>query len=81
MTRVDGSLARSLDFSEGPASCGGPVVPGGQSRLRLTRARHALSGLRSSGPATYRALEVRRRRAQIAARHLLDLMDAQETTR
>ena len=81
MTRVDGSLARSLDFSEGPAGCGGPVVRGGQSRLRLTRARHAINGLRSSGPAKYRALEVRRRRAQIAARHLLDLMDAQETTR
>jgi hypothetical protein len=83
MTRVDGSLARSLDFSEGPAGCGRPVVPvpGGQSRLRLTRARHAINGLRSSGPAKYRALEVRRRRAQIAARHLLDLMDAQETTR
>jgi hypothetical protein len=39
------------------------------------------SGLRSSGPAKYHALDVRRRRAQIAARHLLDLMDAQETTR
>jgi hypothetical protein len=39
------------------------------------------NGLRSSGAAKYRALDVRRRRAQIAARHLLDLMDAQETTR
>ena len=81
MTRVNGSLAKSLDFSEGPASCGGPDVSRGQSRLRLTRPSHVRNGLRSSGPAKYRALEVRRRRAQIAARHLLDLMDAQETTR
>ena len=76
MTRVDGSLARKLDFADGSAN----VPPGSvrRSRLRLASIGH---GLRSGGPAKYRALEIRRRKAQIAARHLLDLMDTRETTR
>ena len=81
MNRIDGALARTLDFSEGPGSTGGAVPSPGRSRLRLARMGTVGSGLHSTGPAKYRALDVRRRRAQIAARHLLDLMDAQETTR
>jgi hypothetical protein len=77
MTRVDGSLARKLDFADGSASVPTPRSAR-RSRLRLASIGH---GLRSNGPAKYRALDIRRRRAQIAARHLLDLMDTRETTR
>ena len=81
MTRIDGALARKLDFAEGPVSGGGALPSGRRSRLRLARIGTVGNGLRSNGSAKYRALDIRRRRAQIAARHLLDLMDAQETTR
>jgi hypothetical protein len=77
MTRVDASLARTLDFAEGPAA-GGAGSSGRRSRLQFAPVG---SRLRLSGPGKYRVLEVRRRRAQIAARHLLDLMDTQETSR
>ena len=77
MTRIDGSLARKLDFAENP-SAGRPVASGPRSRLRIAPVGNRL---RLSGPGKYRVLEVRRRRAQIAARHLLDLMEAQEASR
>jgi hypothetical protein len=75
MTRVDGSLARKLDFGANT------VPPPGSTRRAPLRLMSAAQGLRSSGRGKYRALDLRRRRAQIAARHLLDLMDARETTR
>jgi hypothetical protein len=78
MTRLDGSLARKLDFAENP-STGRPVAASApRSRLRIAPVGNRL---RLSGPGKYRVLEVRRRRAQIAARHLLDLMEAQEASR
>jgi hypothetical protein len=75
MTRVDGSLTMNLDVVRGAATGGAAVVCGRRSMLRLASVK------RLSAPAKYRVLEVRRRRAQIAARHLLDSMDAQETNR
>ena len=77
MTRVEGSLAMKLDFAEGIPTSPVASVAGRRPGLRLA----SLDGLRSSGRGKYRTLEVRRRRAQIAARHLLDLIDAQESTR
>ena len=72
MARIDGSLARKLDFGGIPASGSNEAVSGRRSMLRLAQA------MPLAGPGKYRALEVRRRRAQIKARRLLDLMDAQE---
>lgn len=69
MTRVDGSLARKLDFGEIPVTGGIGGVSGSRAMLRLAPAR------RLSGPGKYLVLEARRRRAQIAARRLLDLLD------
>ena len=71
MSEFEGSLARKLDFGELPAavtSTGGA----GRGRLRLAPALGKLSG-----PDKYRVLDERRRRAQIAARRLLDLFEAQ----
>jgi hypothetical protein len=78
MSGFDGALAVTLDFGELPAavtSTGGAspavarTVHGRRSSLRLA------SGVgRLTGPDKYRVLERRRRSAQIAARHLLDLM-------
>jgi hypothetical protein len=74
MTRIDGALARKLDFNEGAAN--GSLAAGSyRPKLRPAKMKQL------SGPGKYRVLEVRRRRAQIAARHLLDLMDAQERSR
>jgi hypothetical protein len=72
MSGFDGSLARKLDFGEQPGAVTGTGVRGGAS-LRLARPLPRLSG-----PDKYRVLDVRRRRAQIAARRLLDLCDAQQ---
>jgi hypothetical protein len=62
MFRVDGSLARKLDFGDAPGIPG--VRPGSRGRLALLR-----------GPDKYKVLERRRRAAQIKARHTLDLLD------
>jgi hypothetical protein len=66
MYRVDGSLARTLEFGESPTG-----VPTAQHRS-LRR----LGLLR--GPGKYKVLERRRRAAQIKARRILDLIDLQE---
>ena len=68
MNRTDGSLARRLDFED----------------VRLEPARATLRLARPSrlaGPAKYKVLDARRRHAQIRARRLLDLLDAQENGR
>jgi hypothetical protein len=71
MRGFDGSLARKLDFGDVPTrvtSTGGR----GPAGLRL-----APRAGRLSGPDKYRVLERRRRTAQITARRVLDLFDAQ----
>ena len=66
MFRVDGSLARKLEFDE--TTSGVRVVrPGSLRRLAWLH-----------GPDKYKLLERRRRRAQIKARHLLDLIETQD---
>jgi len=69
MSGFDGSLARRLDFGEQPTVSS----TGGLGRVGL---RLAPSAGRLTGPDKYRVLEGRRRRAQIAARRMLDLFDA-----
>jgi len=66
MFRVDGSLARKLDFGETTTEVRA-VRPGSMRRLALLR-----------GPDKYKVLERRRRAAQIKARHVLDLFDLPE---
>ena len=66
MTRFDGSAARKLDF--GSTTTTGVGV--GRQGLRLATVP---GGLR--GPDKYKVLEHRRRRAQIMARRLLDMME------
>ena len=69
MSGFEGSLALKLDFGELPArvtSTGNR----GRAGLRLASGTDQLSG-----PDKYRVLDIRRRRAQIRARRLLDLMD------
>ena len=68
MTGFEGTLARKLDFGELPAQV---TATGGRAGLRLAPGRSGLAG-----PEKYRVLDLRRRRAQIRARRLLDLMDA-----
>jgi hypothetical protein len=68
MSGFEGSLALQLDFGDSPArvtSTGGRGLTG----LRLAAGTDQLTG-----PDKYRLLDARRRRAQIRARHLLDLM-------
>ena len=68
MHGMDGTLARKLDFGDvglEPARAG----------LRLARPS------RLAGPDKYKVLDSRRRHAQIRARRLLDLLDAQECGR
>jgi hypothetical protein len=68
MPRFDGAAARQLDFDEiarGPAKP--PLPPGG---LRLAPPLRP-----AARPDKYRQFDLRRRRAQIAARHLLDLAE------
>ena len=68
MNTTDGALARKLDFEDMPGS-------GERARLRLTRPS------RLAGPGKYKVLDARRRHAQIRARRLLDLLEAQESGR
>ncbi len=68
MSGTEGALARKLDFGELPTT----VTGTGRGRPGLWLA--AAAG-RVSGPGKYRVLDLRRRRAQIRARHLLDLLD------
>lgn len=75
MSRVEGSLARSLDFGGSGGSQAASTGSGGRTGLRIARAT------RLAGPDKYKVLDARRRRAQIKARHLLDLMDAAEIGR
>jgi hypothetical protein len=70
MAQFDGSLARTLDFGE-TGTAVGPVAVSGRAGLRL-----APAPARLHGPDKYGILEHRRRQAQIAARRLLDLMEA-----
>ena len=69
MSGFEGSLARKLDFGELQTTV---TSTGGRGRAGLRLAPRAAG---SAGPDKYRVLERRRRAAQIAARHLLDLMD------
>jgi hypothetical protein len=66
MYRVDGSLARKLEFGETTAA----------ARVGQPRSLRRLGLLR--GPDKYKVLERRRRAAQINARHILDLIDMPE---
>ena len=70
MTRVDGSLARKLDFGEWTTTT---FRPEAASRPAL---RLAPRGPQLSGPDSYKVLAHRRHQAQIKARRLLDLCDA-----
>lgn len=72
MQRVDGALARTFDFGAGPGRTG---LAAESPRLRLA------SSIRLAGAYKYQLLEARRRRAQIKARRLLDLLDSQEIGR
>jgi hypothetical protein len=72
MNRMDGSLARKLDFEEGEGALWRTGIKPG---LRIARPS------RLAGPAKYKVLDARRRQAQIRARRLLDLLDAQESGR
>jgi hypothetical protein len=76
MTKFDGSLARSLDFGEiAPATAQAAICGGARAGLRL-----ALPGGLLRGPAKYQVLDRRRRRAQIRARRVLDLLELTERT-
>ena len=75
MPRIDGSLARTLEFDERNPIAPAPAASGGRGSLRLAPAR------RLAGPGKYKVLEARRRHAQLNARRLLDLLDAQENGR
>ncbi|OFW07424.1 MAG: hypothetical protein A3H96_05485 [Acidobacteria bacterium RIFCSPLOWO2_02_FULL_67_36] len=75
----DGSLARKLDFgditlrdAEGGSGIGRPLRQAQGSRAGL---RLALPSLVLRGPDKYKALDRRRRQAQIHARHALGLLD------
>ena len=70
MSGFDGTLARKLDFGERPTAV---TSTGGRGRAGLRLAPRAR---RLNGPDKYRVLDARRRRAQIHARHLLNLLDA-----
>ena len=70
MSGFDGSLARKLDFGEQP------TVISSTGWRGLAGLRLAPSLGRLTGPDKYRVLEARRRRAQMAARRMLDLFDA-----
>ena len=76
MPQFDGSLARTFDFGEAPRAASttttAPWAPG-RAGLRL-----AIPGGVLGGPDKYIVLETRRRRAQIVARRVLDLIDASE---
>ena len=67
MTRIDGSLARRLDFGEITTTLG--CVRGVRAGLRLAGRTDRLTG-----PDKYKVLDLRRRQAQIKARRALDLL-------
>jgi hypothetical protein len=73
MARTDAALARNLDYEEVAANEATSMVSGGPT-LRLAPAT------RLTGPGKYKVLEARRRHAQMTARRLLDLLEAQERT-
>jgi hypothetical protein len=64
MVRTAGSTALRLDFGDRPAR------ESGQRNLRLASAAGVLRG-----PDKYRLLDLKRRRAQIRARRVLELTD------
>jgi hypothetical protein len=70
MKGFEGSLALKLDFGESATRVTG-TAPQGRAGLRLA------SAAPGGGPDKYRALERRRRTAQIRARHLLDLASSE----
>ena len=70
MARVDGSLARKLDFG-GWTTTTFQGSAAGRAALRL-----APRGPQPSGPDKYKVLAHRRHQAQITARRLLDACDA-----
>ena len=78
MSRIDGSLASTLDFGE-IATSHRPIR--GLTSVRTApehqgSARRRLGLLR--GPDKYKVLDQRRRAAQIRARHAMDLIDVME---
>ena len=73
MREFEGSLALQLDFGDSPGAVTGTVAPG-RTGLRLAPSPNN----RLTGPDKYRVLQARRRRAQIRARHLLDLVQPGE---
>ena len=76
MARIEGSLARTLDFGELPATVSST---GGHARVVL---RLAPSPARYGAEDKYGILDLRRRRAQLQARRLLDLGElAEDQTR
>ena len=72
MARIDGALARTLDFGEPDQKA---PAASGSTRVGL---RLALQGGVLRGPGKYVVLERRRRQAQIQARRVLDLLDAND---
>jgi hypothetical protein len=68
MARLDGSVARKLDFGEMTTTGLHP----GRTGLRLALPSGVLRG-----PDKYKVLEQRRRQAQIKARRLLDILEGQ----
>ena len=72
MARFDGALAHQLDFEDFASTLYSIVQPG---RLASARPELRLAGSaqRLRGPDKYKVLEHRRRQAQIAARHALEL--------
>jgi hypothetical protein len=82
MSRYDDSLARTLDFGEAAGAGGGTRGRiRGLASLRLGSDVRVLSSRRMglvAGPDKYKALERRRRAAQIKARHAIDLIDVME---
>jgi hypothetical protein len=72
MTGFEGTLALNLDFGDVPTRV---TSTGGRGRAAL---RLAPGPIGLAGPDKYRVLDLRRRRAQIRARHLLELMDVED---
>ena len=81
MSRFDGSLARTFDFGEAASAGAARGRIRGLASLRLGTDVRVLSTQRMAlapAPDKYKALERRRRAAQIKARHALDLFDVME---
>jgi hypothetical protein len=75
MSRIDGTAARRLDFGDVTTTMTRAAIGRSRAGLRL-----AVPGF-AKGPGKYKVLEHRRRQAQIAARHLLDLTEATDARR